>query len=244
MRIVSTIEARMSSTRLPGKVLLEANNKSMLEHIILRLKSVKNIDDIIIATTINSKDDSICDLADKLNVNFYRGSEDDVLKRVIESGDKAKADVIVEITGDCPLIDPQIVEQYVEIYKNNKVDYVNNCNIRSYPDGMDTQVININALKKSALLTQNKLDREHVSLFIRNNPNIFSSINIVSTPDLYWPDLGLTLDEIDDYKLIKIIIENLGKENILFGCQEIIRFLKRNKSLLNINKNVLRKGDS
>lgn len=244
MKIVATVEARMGSSRLPGKVLLKASGKTMLEHLIIRLKSVSNIDEIVIATTTNRMDDPICELASRLNIKFFRGSEKDVLERVIYAAEYVKGDVVVEITGDCPIIDPGIIEQHIEIFKNNNVDYVNNVKVRSYPDGMDTQVIKIDALKKSALLTKEKLDREHVSLFIRNNPNKFSTINICSTPDLYWPNLGLTLDELEDYKLIKKIISELSKKNIIFDCKEIIVFLKNNNDLIKINENVVRKGNS
>ena len=195
MKIVATIEARMGSSRLPGKVLLQVKNKSMLEILVERLRSVGIIDDIIVATTKNAKDDAIVQVCKKINVNFYRGSEDDVQGRVIGAAQFAKADLIVEITADCPIIDPNIIEQIINIYKFNSVDYVGNGKIRSYPDGMDTQVFSLNTLEKSYNMTDDKLDREHVTLHIRNNPEIFYQINVIAPPDIYFPELGLTLDE-------------------------------------------------
>ena len=187
MRIVATIEARMNSSRLPGKVLLKAKEKSMLEILVERLQQVKSIDDIIVATTTNPKDNEIAYLCAKKGLGFFRGSEEDVMGRVIGAAKSAKADLIVEITADCPIIDPNIIEQIINIYIANKVDYVGNAKIRSYPDGMDTQVFSLKTLEKSYEMTDNKIDREHVTLHIRNNPNIFSQINVIASPDIYYP---------------------------------------------------------
>ncbi len=241
MKIVATIEARMNSSRLPGKVLLKAKDKSMLEILIERLEQVKNIDSIIVATTINPKDNEIANLCNKIGQKFFRGSEDDVMGRVIGAAKSLNADLIVEITADCPIIDPNIIEQIINIYKANSVDYVGNAKVRSYPDGMDTQVFSLKILESSYQMTSNKEDREHVTLHIRNNPNIFSQINVVASPEIYYPELGLTLDEWDDYILIKKIIENFYDKNKFFKCSEIINFLNNNQYLYSLNKHVKRK---
>lgn len=243
MKIVCTIEARMSSTRLPGKVLMKVSGFTFLEHIIKRLSVVKLIDEIVIATSINSKDDKIVELAKSRKFKFYRGSEDDVMSRVLNASKMESADIIVEITGDCPMIDPRIVEQMINIFLKNDVDYVSNARYRSYPDGMDVEVFSYKALKKSSLITNDVKDREHVTLHIQNNPKLFSSINVVAPPELFWPDLGLTLDELSDYKFIKVIIDHLFKKNPYFSCGEIISFLKKNRELLEINNKVKRKGN-
>jgi len=244
MKIVAIIEARMSSSRLPGKVLLKANNITMLDHLIDRLNEVKKIDEIIIATTLKNCDDLIVDFSKRKEVKFFRGSEEDVMSRVIGAAKFCSADLIVEITGDCPIIDPNIIEQIINIYLANNVDYVSNATIRSYPDGMDTQVFSLDILEKSYKMTNDFLDREHVTLHIRNNPDIFSSINVIAPPEIYNPDLGLTLDEEEDYLFIKNIIENLYDKNKFFTCLDIINYLKRNKSLLLINNHIKRKGNN
>ena len=241
MKIVATIEARMNSSRLPGKVLLKAKDKSMLEILVERLKQVKLIDDIVVATTINSKDNEIVDLCKNIGLSFFRGSEEDVMGRVIGAAKSAKADLIVEITADCPIIDPNIIEQIINIYNANSVDYVGNAKIRSYPDGMDTQVFSLKTLESSYQMTTDKVDREHVTLHIRNNPNFFSQINVMASPDIFYPDLGLTLDEWDDYLLIKNIIENFYDNNKFFKCSDIIKFLNNNQYLYFLNKHVKRK---
>ena len=244
MRIISTIEARMNSKRLPGKVLLKSCGTTMLGHLINRLKQVKSIDLIVLATTKNPSDDILYNFASENSIECFRGSENDVMQRVLNAGEKFKADVIVEITADCPLIDPELVEQAISIYKNNNADYVSNCNIRSYPDGMDVQVFSLKTIKKSASLTNDILDREHVTLHIRNNPNLFKHLNIIAPPELNLPNLGLTLDEFEDFKLIDIIINHFSKMNKNFSCLDILNFLKSNPNLFDINKNVSRKGDN
>jgi spore coat polysaccharide biosynthesis protein SpsF len=244
MKIIATIEARMSSSRLPGKVLLEANGKPMLLYLVERLKSVPSLDDIVIATTTNQSDDAIVDFACKNSINYFRGSENDVMIRVIEAAEQFCADVIVEITGDCPIIDPQIVEQTIQIFKNNEAEYVSNAHLRGYPIGMDTQVFSLDTLKKSASMTSDTLDHEHVTLHIRNNPDIFKHIHLLPPPELNWPELGLTLDEQSDYELLRKIIEILGPNNTMFSCLDVINLLKTNPMLVKINKDVIRKGDN
>ena len=245
MKIVSTIEARMTSSRLPGKVMMEAAGKPMLQHLIERLQRVDLIDEIVIATTTNDTDNLMEEFSKKLSVNIFRGDEDDVMNRVIGAAQSVNADILVEITGDCPIIDPGIIEQTIQVYLNNNVDYVSNNNIRSYPDGMDVQVFALEQLEKSSRMTDDPLDHEHVTLHIRNNPEIFSHINLFSTPELYFPDLGLTLDEKSDYDLLKKIIEHFyGIKKPFFSCLEVLDFLKDNPSLIEINRCVERKGDT
>lgn len=244
MKIVATIEARMTSTRLPGKVLLEANGKSMLQHLVDRLKTVPSISEIVLATTINNSDNPLEAFAKDNDIRCYRGSEHDVMNRVIEAAASSEADIVVEITGDCPIIDPQIVEQTIRMFVGNNADYVSNSFIRSYPDGMDTQVFKLKTLQRSASMTNDHLDHEHVTLHMCKNSDIFSHVHLIAPPELHWPELGLTLDEEADYQLIKNIIEFFGVENPLFSCSDVIKLLRQNPEWVEINKRVLRKGNS
>ena len=243
--IACTIEARMTSTRLPGKVLKPVLGKPMLQYLVDRLKRVSAIDKIVLATTTNASDDILVKFAEDNNINYFRGSENDVMERVIGAGDSVGAEIIVEITSDCPIIDPDIVGQMISIFKANNVDYVSNNNLRSYPDGMDTQVFRLETLKRSAALTNKALDREHVTLHIRQNPEHFSRIDIIAPPSQYWPDLRLTLDEQNDYELIKKIIEyfhEAGQD--MFSCKDAIDILTANPAWVEINSSVIPKGDS
>ena len=243
-KIVATIEARMNSSRLFGKVLLQAAGKPMLKHLIDRLRNVPSLDDIIIATTTNRLDDELELFAKNNNVHCFRGSEEDVMSRIIGAADSLGADIIVEITGDCPIIDPQIVEQSIRVYLANTVDYLSNAHIRTFPDGMDTQVFSLDTLKKSATMTNNALDYEHVTLHIRNNPNIFSHFYLLAPPETHWPELGLTLDDLRDYDLLKKIIEHFESKKSLFTCLDVVQLLKNNLEWVNINRDVIRKGDT
>jgi spore coat polysaccharide biosynthesis protein SpsF len=244
MKIVATIEARMTSSRLPGKVLLQAAGKPMLEHLVNRLRAVSSLDGIVLATTISSADDALVEFSKRVGIDCYRGSENDVLSRVIDAADSVGADVVVEITGDCPIIDPQIVEQTIRMFKANQVDYVSNAHIRTYPDGMDTQVFRLETLKRSAEMTDDVLDHEHVTLHIRNHAEIFSHMHLLSPPETHWPELGLTLDEPKDYELLKRIIEHFEQGERLFSCLDVVRLLKQKPDWVAINQAVVRKGDS
>jgi spore coat polysaccharide biosynthesis protein SpsF len=245
MKIVATIEARMTSSRLPGKALLPAARVPMLEHVVRRLRAVPSINAIVLATTVNAADEPLVQLAEQLGIAVFRGDEDDVMQRVIDAAASVNADVVVEITGDCPIIDPEIIEQTIRMFLAHMADYVSNAHLRSYPDGMDTQVFRLETLKRSAAMTNDLLDREHVTLHIRNNPEIFTHVHLVAPPELHWPELGLTLDERSDYELIKQIIEHFdANNNPLFSCLDAVRFLRQFPEYAEINKYVVRKGNT
>jgi spore coat polysaccharide biosynthesis protein SpsF len=243
MKIVATIEARMTSSRLPGKVLMPVLGQTMLEHLVARLRAVPSLDAIVLATTVNPADDPLAAFAQAQGLACFRGSEDDVMQRVIDAADSAGADVVVEITGDCPIIDPQIIEQAIRMFKAHDAAYVGNAQVRSYPDGMDVQVFRLATLKKSAAMTTDPLDHEHVTLHIRRYPELFPHVHLVAPPELHWPALGLTLDEPADYELLKRVIEHFETKP-LFSCLDAITLLRANPQWLAINQAVLRKGDT
>ena len=236
------IEARMTSSRLPGKVLMKVMGKPLLYYLIKRIQKSKFVNKVIIATTKNASDDILVSFAKKYNIGFYRGSEFDVMKRVIGAAKKYKVQNVVEITSDCPLIDSKIIDMFIINFFKNNVEYIHNAGVRSYPDGMDVNVFKLNSLIKAYNLTKSKKDREHVTYFFRKNKKIFKQINIISDENLYWPELGLTIDQKEDYVLIKKIYEYFGKKNIYFSCEDIINLLKKKKSWPKINSKVKRIG--
>ena len=238
MRIVATIEARMTSTRLPGKVLLPCIGRPLLELMIERLRHVPGLDDIVIATTINSSDDPIVELAQKLSVSCWRGSEENVMERVLQAAFNSQADVIVELTGDCPLIDPEIVQYCLDEWTIRGVDYLANCIERSYPIGMDTQVFWTKTLADAFSRTQDINDLEHVSLYIYKHPELYKLLNLLAKEDHFDPGLRLTLDTSDDYRLINIIFEQLYQVNQNFSLDDILQFLRINPELRTINSHV------
>jgi spore coat polysaccharide biosynthesis protein SpsF len=242
-RIVAIVEARMTSSRLPGKHLLTANGKPMLQHLIERLKTVSLIDEVVVATTTNVADDELVDFVGRVGARVFRGSELDVMGRVVEAGRAFSADVICEVTGDCPVIDPELVGQAIQTFLVNDAVYTSNGRF-GLPDGMGCQVFCWSSLEQSAKMTQDPLDREHVTLHIRHHPELFRPIYLVAPHSIYWPELGLTLDERDDYVLLKKIIEHFGKTDNHFTCAQVIQLLRANPDWLKINQHVQRKGDA
>jgi spore coat polysaccharide biosynthesis protein SpsF len=234
----------MTSSRLPGKVLLPVLGKPMLHYLVERLRAVPSLHGIVLATTTNATDDVLESFARQSGIGCFRGSEDDVMGRVIGAAQSADAEIVVEITGDCPIIDPQVVEQTIRMYRAHNADYVSNAHIRSYPDGMDTQVFRLDVLKRSAAMTDDPLDHEHVTLHIRDHPELFPHVHLVAPPDMHWPDLGLTLDEPADYELLKRIIEHFHSTNPMFGCADVVRLLRSKPEWRAINETVSRKGDT
>lgn len=239
-KIVATVEGRMTSSRLPGKILMEACGKPMLQLLTERLKKVEKIDEIVLATTVNATDDPVEELAKSIGVKCFRGSEEDVLKRVLDAANSVDASLIVEITGDCPLIDPGIVSQAIDLYLLNDCDYVANLDPGLFPVGMDVQIFSTELLELANKEGISQEDREHVSWFIRRQPERFTKICLPAPTELKWPELEITLDEREDYELIKKIFEHFYPENSNFNCVDIVRFLRGNESLLNINRDVTR----
>lgn len=217
----------MTSSRLPGKVLMETAGKPMLEHMIARLRRVPQLDDIIVATTVNETDDPVAELANQLGVGCFRGSEHDVLDRVLQAAQTHNVDIIVETTGDCPLIDPAIVSQTIAFYAANEADYVSNALApRSYPVGMDTQVFATDILADVAGRTSEPDDREHVSLFIYSNPDLYRVAALHAPPHHHGPDIRLTLDTPDDLILIREVFEALYPEKPDFDLSDMLNYLK------------------
>lgn len=238
-KIVATIEARMTSSRLPGKVLMPAAGMPMLEILIRRLKKVVLLNEIVVATTVNRDDDPVVSLAEKLGVGCFRGSEDDVLARVLGAARQYKADIVVEITGDCPLVDPVIIGQVIDLYLNSDCDYASNVGPVTFPIGMDAQVFSTELLARADRDGKTQEDREHVSWYIRHHPKM-RRMNFPAPQELHWPDLGLTLDESKDYELLKNIVEHFSPD-FYFSCEEILKYLRANPQLLKINEGVARR---
>ena len=233
--IVAIVQARMSSTRLPGKVLLEVMGKPLLWHMIERVRKSRYIDKIVIATTTNFSDDPIVTLAKKVGVDFYRGSEHDVLSRYFEAADKFGAEIIVRLTSDCPLIDPDIINSTIELYLkfNGKIDFVGNTvpPPSTYPDGMDVEVFGFSTLKKTHESAKLPSEREHVTFYMWKNSE-FKTKRLDCTRDL--SAYRLTVDYPDDYKVIEFVLENLYESNKTFTLEDIISLLHSNSKYLPI----------
>ena len=239
-KVFAIIEARMTSRRLPGKVLLQVMGKPMLELMIERLSKARTLDGIIIATTVNATDDPVVELAQQLGIRYHRGSEHDVLSRVIGAATEHDIDIIVEIPGDCPLIDPLYVDLCVNEYIKNEPDYVSSALSNSFPHGTEAQVFSTKTLQDVASRTNDPVDREHVSLYMYNNPHIYSIQSIVASEEVAKNEIHLTLDEQKDYELISTIFEHFYPENKEFTLIDILSYLDSTPGLLDINAHVNR----
>lgn len=244
MKIVATIEARMSSERLPGKSLMKILGKPMLELLIERVKKSKRLDQIIVATSFNKENDLIENLANEMSVSCYRGSEEDVLDRVLNAAKSAKADVIVELWGDSPLIDPNIIDEMIEYFLNNKFDCIGTSlpNFpKTYPIGFSVLIFPTKILEEVKKKTNNPVDRENVSNYIYEHPEIYKIASFPCPDELNEPEIRLTVDEKSDFELISKIFQELYPINQDFTAKDVIDFLKENPELMEINKNVNQK---
>jgi spore coat polysaccharide biosynthesis protein SpsF len=238
VKTVATIEARMTSSRLPGKVLVEAEGKPMLELMVERLRAVPELDQVVIATTVNASDDPVEALARRLGIGVWRGSEEDVLMRVLDAARAHAADVIVELTGDCPLIDPALVSRTIRAYRATKVDYCSNILARSWPIGMDTQVFATDVLADVARRTDDPHDHEHVSLYIYRHPEIYSLHGIEAPPSEHRPDTRLTLDTREDLEVIRALFAALRPADPTFPVGRMIEWLDAHPDVAAINASV------
>jgi spore coat polysaccharide biosynthesis protein SpsF len=175
-------------------------------------------------------------------VGCYRGSEDDVLDRVLQTAKHAKADLIVELTGDCPLLDPVIMDCVIEAFLVNEVDYCSNGLIETYPRGMDVQVFPVSVLERVAGLTVQPEDREHVSLYIYEHPDMFRLLNVESKIPDGLGDVRLTVDTKEDFELVRHIYEELYPVKPAFGLEDILHLLSQRPDLRAINRHVRQKA--
>ncbi|MBI3633250.1 MAG: glycosyltransferase family protein [Candidatus Vogelbacteria bacterium] len=241
-KVVATIEARMASSRLPGKVLMPLVGKPVLERMIERIKPSKFVDEIVIATTVNKPDDEIDDLAKSLGVKCFRGSEEDVLSRVLGAAKSVSADVIIELTGDCPLSDYRLIDQAIAEFFKRDVDYLaNNMEPLTFANGFDAQVFPVRVLEEVSNLTHDPRDREHVTYYIYTHPEKYKTYSLQASDEDLSGDLRVTLDEKNDLMLIENIFERLLLIDPLFSYKEVIKLLRENPTLVKINKNVKQK---
>ncbi|OUU53362.1 MAG: hypothetical protein CBC25_00720 [Pelagibacteraceae bacterium TMED65] len=237
--VTCIIQARVSSTRLPGKVLLYGYNKPLLLHLIERLKKAKFIKKIIIATTINKEDDLIVDLCKKNKIKFFRGSPSNLLDRYYKCSRKFNAKDILRITSDCPLMDYELVDKIIKKYFILKSDFISNVHPPTFPDGFDVEIFNFKTLRKTFLKAKKDYEKEHVTPYMWDNNKEFKVDNYVNEKGNFYSKFRLTLDYNEDYFVISKIFNSLYKKNKYFKIEEIINFLKKNRQIL-INQKLIK----
>ena len=232
--ILGIIQARMQSRRLPGKVLLPLEGKPVLWHIFSRLTKSKLIDEVCISTSTNPTDDKIEKFAHEYGIKIFRGSEENLVKRHLDAGKKFNADVIVRVTGDCPLVDPKIVDKVIKVYQEDKkLDFASNSKTKTYPIGLDVEVFPVKTLEKIFSISEDSVFYEYfISNYIYENPSIFKSkgISLNKANLLRW-----TLDYPEDYTFFKKIFGELYLDNKIFHMDDVLNFLKEHMEISKIN---------
>lgn len=239
MKILLIVQVRMTSTRLPGKVLLPLAGEPMLTRLIERLRRVQRADGIVIATTTNATDDPIAALCDTLGVPCHRGSEHDVLSRYADAARLHGADAVVRITSDCPLIDPALIDQVIAVYAEGDSDYVSNMLPPTWPYGMAVEVFSAAALQQAHTEATQPAEREHVTPFIYWHPERYRLRNVASPVDLShhrW-----TVDTPEDYELVRRLFETLHPINPEFTQADILTLLDAHPDWMTLNQHVQQK---
>lgn len=233
MRIGCIIQARMGSTRLSGKVMMNIDNKNpLLYYVITQLQHCKLLDKIIVATTTLKEDDVIADYVKHMGIDCFRGSPQNVLDRYYQCAKKFLICLIVRITADNPLIDPTIVDMAIEKFNSDSYDYATNTIPRTFPYGTEVEVFSIKSLKKIWNEAKKPSEREHVTPYFYNNPSKFNILNIKYSQNISY--LRWTVDRYNDLKLVRLITSKIKKRPILMT--DIISLLSKEPQLTEINR--------
>ena len=243
--IVGIIQARMSSSRLPGKAMMQIRGLPLLYYVINQVKQSKKLDNFVIATTTLPGDDKIASYSRSLGLDTFRGSVMDVMDRYYQCAKKFRASIIVRISSDCPLIDPRVIDDCISKFENSQLDYLSNTirkengkwiyHLNGFPAGFAVEAYTFDALEKAWKSAKKPSEREHVSFLIKNNPYSFKLKNFENNEDM--SNIRLTVDHKIDFDLIKKIIESFQKDEI-FTMNKVIKFLNQNPELKQSNAHI------
>ena len=233
MSLVAVLQARFSSSRFPGKVLKLLLGEPMLKRQLDRIGRATCIDRLVVATSTEASDDPIASLCDSMDVNCYRGSLDDVLDRTYQAAARANADTVMRLTGDCPLVDPAILDTLIEYFWTGGYDYASNTIEPTFPDGLDAEVMHFRCMEAAWHESDLPSEREHVTPFIYNRPDRFRLGSFRGEEDL--SGLRWTVDERADFEFVTEVYQALYPDNPQFRSAEILDLLRRRPELVEIN---------
>ena len=242
IKILALLQARTSSSRLPGKVLLDILGTPMLLRQIERENLVVSIDHLVVVTSSDKSDDLLSEVLHENDIDYYRGSLNDVLDRFYQAAKLYKPEHVVRLTGDCPLVDPEVVENVIRMHIDTNADYTSNIFPATYPDGLDVEVMKFSALEIAWKESELPSEREHVTPFIRNNKERFLHSNLEYSCDL--SSYRWTVDELQDFEFVKKVYEKLYKANPTFNMDDIINYLDTNPELAKLNAHFVRNESS
>lgn len=236
-KITAIIQARTNSIRFPRKVLQRIDDKTMIWHVINRIKNVKSIQQVVLVTTDLEEDQKLLEIAKKSEISVFVGDETDVLDRFFQCAKKFNADPIIRITGDCPLIDPLLVEKMIQFFIQNEFDYISNRIEPTYPDGLDIEIFTFHTLEKVKLNAKLESELEHVTPYITKHPELFKISDFKNNENL--SEMRWCVDEREDLVFVKKIYEKL-RPKLIFSMDEILNVLKKEPELLKINAGKIR----
>lgn len=239
MKIVAIVQARMGSSRLPHKVLKDLAGATVLERVLNRLGRSRLIQETLVATTTEPADNAIVEHCERIGQEVFRGSEQDVLDRYYQAAKSTKADMVVRITSDCPLIDPEVTDATIRAFLDQRSDYTSNILVRTYPRGLDTEVMTVQALERAWREGTKPYEREHVTPYIYENPGKFKLHGIENDADCSqhrW-----TVDTPEDLQLLRAVYAQFGGRDD-FGWREVLELVEADPSLANINRHVTQKA--
>ncbi|HEX4450650.1 MAG TPA: glycosyltransferase family protein [Kofleriaceae bacterium] len=239
-KTAAIIQARLGSSRLPGKVLADLAGDTMLARVVQRSRAAALVDEVVVATTTNASDDPVCAEADRLGVRWYRGSEQDVLARYVGATHECGADVVVRITSDCPLLDPGVVDRVVGALTRSR-DYASNTHVRTYPRGLDVEAFHAGTLERIARLATSPAAHEHVTAFVMERPALFSIRHVVAAhaddSDLRW-----TVDTAEDIALVRALYARFDLATQITPYRALVQAVRVNPELAAVNSHVVQKS--
>ena len=239
MKVVAIIQARMGSTRLPGKVLQDLGGQPVLSRVVSRVRRANHVDELVVATSVEAGDAEIVNECQRVAVRCFRGSEADVLDRYYRAAQAQSADVVVRITADCPMIDPAVVDDIVTRFQQTKPDYASNALVRTFPRGLDTEVFTIDALAKAWTEARELYQRAHVTPYFYQNPGLFRILSVTGEKD--YSKHRWTLDTPEDLTLVRELYARFDNQDT-FGWREVLQVIEQEPELAEINLGVHQKA--
>lgn len=240
--VLALIQARMGSTRLPGKVLKLLAGRPVIDHVMQRVSAAKTVDEAMVVTSIDRNNLPLISRVATQGVGVFVGSENDVLDRFWQAVRLTDADAIVRVTADCPVIDPQIIDRVVELHLDRGFDYTSNIDPPTWPDGLDVEVVSRNVLETAWREATTLHDREHVTPFVRRERQRFKIGNLASERDL--SEFRWTLDEEADFRFLQAVFGEIGNDGAVFGLHQVLELLDRRPDLSEINTGITRNAGS
>ena len=241
--VAAIIQARMSSSRLPGKVLMPISGMPLIGHVLHRVSRAKTVSEVVLATSSDTSDDPLARWAEGSGHRVFRGDLTDVLERFAGAASSLNSSAIVRITGDCPLIDPEVIDNVVSTFFSQNCDYASNAIVRSYPRGLDVEAMRNKVLQSiRALRTLTDYQREHVTPYIYQNRDSFSIVDVIAPDALNKPDWRWCVDEAADFDFVSRVFQGLYDENPEFRSSAIFELIARNPEILKVNQSVQQKA--